>query len=200
MSMGSILPLHLMKLIAYLKKLPGVGTKTAERFAFELLKWEGNDLANLAQILAQFKEKVLTCSHCSCLMDGEECKFCNQREGAALCIIASAKDAFAIEQTHSYKGYYHVIEHLLSPLDGRMANTLRIDRIAARIQTLNIQEVILAFDSTIEGDTTALYLKHALSQCPVSISRIAFGLPMGSSLEYIDGGTLARAFTGRHSF
>ncbi len=195
-------PPDLLTLIAYLKKFPGVGTKTAERFAFELLNWNFNDLRDLSRLLWDLHSKLPICSYCGCLTDLGKCSFCDpkERDVSKLCVISSLKDVFAIESTHSYSGLYHVVEHLLSPLDGRHAEQLRVDRIIERIQQYQIQEVILAFDSTLEGDTTALYLKNQLSALPVMISRLAFGLPMGSSLEYIDGGTLARSLKGRQTF
>ncbi len=194
-------PEDLTTLIAYLKKLPGVGTRTAERFAFELLAWPQQDLADLGMALATVQEKIPPCSECGCLTDKGQCRFCDLtlRDHSQLCILASARDAYAIEETKSYKGLYHVVEHLLSPLDGRHASSLRIDRILKRIEKHSIREIVVAFDSTLEGDTTALYLKNQLSRPQLSISRLAFGLPVGSSLEYIDGGTLTRAFIGRQS-
>lgn len=192
-------PPDLLTLIAHLKKLPGVGTRTAERFAFELLNWPSDSLQDLGQLLQHIQKKIPPCTLCGCLTDQGTCRFCDPqlRDTSSLCLLASAKDAYAIEETKVYKGLYHVVEHLLSPLDGRHANTLRVDRIQKRIQEMGIREVILAFDSTLEGDTTALYLKNQLSQESLSISRLAFGLPIGSSLEYIDGGTLTRALVGR---
>jgi recombination protein RecR len=192
-------PESLTALIAHLKKLPGVGLRTAERFAFEFLSWRKEDLAALAQSLNSLKEKIPPCATCGCLTEQGVCRFCDlaSRDPSALCIIASPRDAYAIEETRTYKGLYHVVEHLLSPLDGRHAAGLRLDRITARLKEHPIRELILAFDSTLEGDTTALYLKNHLAQPLLSISRLAFGLPVGSSLEYIDGGTLARALAGR---
>lgn len=192
-------PEDLLKLISYLKKWPGVGTRTAERFAFELLSWDPTELKTLGNTLAYLKEKVVPCPTCGCLKDLESCKFCSNRDTSSLCILASARDAYAIEETGQFRGLYHVIEHLLSPLDGRHTHTLRLDRIENRIVENQVREVIIAFDSTLEGDTTALYLKNHLCHPNLSISRLAFGLPVGSSLEYIDGGTLARSFAGRQS-
>ena len=195
-------PQDLLSLIAYLKKLPGVGTRTAERFAFEFLGWTEDQLFALGQILHEIKKKIPPCPTCGCLTDANKCHFCDMttRDPTRLCLIGSPRDVFAIEETHSYDGQYHVIEHLLSPLDGRHAHHLRLDRIEKRIGENQVKEVILAFDSTLEGDTTALYLKKHLSNFDLLISRLAFGLPVGSSLEYIDGGTLARAFKGRQTF
>jgi recombination protein RecR len=197
--MANKFPEELQLLIAHLKKLPGVGTRTAERFAFELLNWDTHTLDTLSETLQSLKEKVPPCKTCGCLTNGISCNFCSARDSNSLCIIASPRDAYSLEETHTYRGLYHVIEHLLSPLDGRHANTIRVDRIEARIQEHNIKEVIIAFDSTLEGDTTALYLKTALTRPDLSISRLAFGMPVGSSLEYIDGGTLARALVGRQT-
>ena len=193
-------PDDLLTLIGHLKKLPGVGTRTAERFAFEFLKWKTDDLETLGELLKEIVHKVPPCNECGCITNGGECRFCNSdRETTSLCILSSARDAYAIEETRAYRGLYHVVEHLLSPLDGRHATKLRIDRIEEKIVRHQIKEVIIAFDSTLEGDTTALFLKNQLSKYPLSISRLGVGLPVGSSLEYIDGGTLARALTGRQT-
>ncbi len=195
-------PTELVPLIAELKKLPGIGTKTAERFAFELLGWPKEELLFLGEILLGIKDKIPPCIICGCLTNLGCCPFCDQstRDPTQLCVIASARDAFAIEETRTYKGLYHVVEHLLSPLDGRHASQLNIEKIQKRIHQNKVGEIILAFDSTLEGDTTALYIKSQLQPEALSISRLAFGLPMGSSLEYIDGSTLSRALKGRQTF
>jgi recombination protein RecR len=201
--MGQKYPTELLSLIAHLKKLPGVGTRTAERFAFEFLGWPQEQLVLLGETILGIKEKIPPCETCGCLTDQHHCKFCDlsTRNSQQICILASPRDVFAIEETKSYKGLYHVVEHLLSPLDGRHAKGLRLDKIEKRIEQNKIGEIILAFDSTLEGDTTALYLKSELTaKIPRSISRLAFGLPLGSSLEYIDGSTLTRAFKDRQTF
>lgn len=194
-------PEELLTLIAHLKKLPGVGTRTAERFAFELIGWPRDQLASLGESLIQIQNQIPPCPTCGCLTHAARCPFCQsgERDAHQLCLLASPRDVFAIEATHSYKGLYHIIEHLLSPLDGRHIHHLRLDRIEERIRKHQVQEVILAFDSTLEGDTTALYLKSQLSRPELAISRLAFGLPVGSSLEYIDSSTLTRAFKGRQT-
>ena len=194
-------PEALHALISHLKKLPGVGAKTAERFGFELLRWQPQALTELASHIADLPSKVIPCKECGCLTQESVCRFCNckQRDTTSLCILASARDAYSIEETGAFRGLYHVIEHLLSPLDGRQASALRLNRIEERIERYQIKEIILAFDSTLEGDATALYLKQQLSKYPLSISRLAFGIPVGSSLEYIDGGTLAKALFGRQA-
>lgn len=193
-------PKDLLTLIGYLKKLPGVGFRTAERFAFEFLKWQEPDLSALGILLTELLNKVPACQECGCLTQSGVCHFCeNTRDFSSLCILSSARDAYAIEETRAYRGLYHIVEHLLSPLDGRHANLLRVDRIEERIAKYQIKEIIIAFDSTLEGDTTALYLKNELEKHPVKISRLGVGVPVGSSLEYIDGGTLSRALAGRQT-
>ena len=194
------LPEDLSTLISYLKRLSGVGLRTAERFAFEFLAWPREDLEKFSTHLRTILDQVPPCPECGCLTNQGICSFCNteSRDIRQLCLISSPRDAFAIEATRCYRGLYHVIEHLLSPLDGRHASALRLDRIEDRIAKHSIQEAIIAFDSTLEGDTTALYLKKYFSSRPeLKVSRLAFGLPVGSSLEYIDGGTLTRALAGR---
>ncbi len=192
-------PETLNALIAHLKKFPGVGLRTAERFAFELIRWKPEALREFGAVLAAVPVQVIRCSVCGCLTQEGACRFCDLtvRDPSALCILSSPRDAYALEETRSFRGLYHVIEHLLSPLDGRHAQSLRIDRIEERLARHPIKEVILAFDSTLEGDATALFLKQELSKHSVVISRLAFGIPMGSSLEYIDSGTLSKAFSGR---
>lgn len=195
-------PAELMSLIAHLKKLPGVGFRTAERFAFEMIEWPQEELNTLGSILEEIRTKIPPCDGCGCLTDQGICKFCNSqsRDPSQLCIVASKRDVFAIEETLSYKGLYYVVEHLLSPLDNRHAGQLSLERIYERIAKNKTSEIILAFDSTLEGDATALYLKNELQNLNLSVSRLAFGLPVGSSLEAIDGGTLTRAFKGRQTF
>lgn len=188
-------PEPLQALIAHLKKFPGVGTRTAERFAFDLLSWEPHTLQTLAQHLATLPQEVPPCTTCGCLTDKGKCRFCTStnRDPTSLCILASARDAYALEEAGGYRGLYHVVEHLLSPLDGR--NTINLSRILARLT--HTTEVILAFDSTLEGDATALYLKEHLAERPLRITRLAFGLPMGSPLDHIDSTTLARSLSAR---
>ncbi len=195
-------PLALQQLISSLKMLPGVGSKTAERFAFHLLTWPNEMLEKLGEHVTSVKEKIGTCPQCHCLKDQAACDFCDnsRRNSSLLCIISSPKDAYAIEETHVYNGLYHVLGGLLSPLDGRTLQELNLPHLLKRIATLQIREVIVALDSTLEGDATALYLKEQLSKLDIPVSRLALGLPMGSPLEYVDGGTLSRALTGRHIY
>lgn len=196
-------PIELITLIAFLRKLPGVGTKTAERFAFQFLSWPEEDLKKVSILMNNLKENIQYCSECGCIKTANaSCNFCDnpQRQTNMLCIISSPKDAYAIEETHAYKGYYHVLNNLLSPIEGKSIEERDLVKLKQRIDRRKITEVVIALDSTLEGDATSLYLKDQLSIPHLTISRLALGIPMGSSLEYIDGGTLSRAFIGRNSF
>jgi recombination protein RecR len=195
-------PSELLSLIALLKKLPGVGTKTAERFAFTLLDWSSNDLANFSVRLSKIQQEIQPCSTCGCLKSAAACLFCDphKRDHATVCIVSSPRDVYAIEETRAFRGTYQVIGGMLSPLEGKSISAEALSRLMNRLDNHPIQEVIIALDSTLEGDATALFLKKQLEARGVPTTRLAFGLPMGSSLDYVDYGTLERAFTGRRAF
>ncbi len=194
-------PQAILTLIAYLKKLPGVGGKTAERFAFEILSWPESEIQEFSSHLKTLKETIKSCSICGCLKEEGPCFFCNpaRRDPHTLCIIASPKDAYLFEETASYRGLFHVLGTLLSPLDGKTPKDLKLEKIIDRIQNHPTKEIIIALDATLEGDTTALYLKEQLTPLNVHITRLALGLPMGSTLDYIDQSTLAQALAGRQT-
>lgn len=196
-------PSHLLKLIDTLKKLPGVGSKSAERFAFHMLNWNEEQLNEMGEIIKSVPELLQYCDECGCLAESrQECLFCSPSRTMTqtICIIASPRDAFAVEETREYKGLYHVLGGTLSPMDGFGPEKLQLNKLKNRIRAKQISEVIIALDSTVEGDATSLYLKQELESLQIQVSRLAFGLPMGSSLDYVDGGTLARAFMGRGRF
>ncbi len=195
-------PDHLEKVIEVLKKLPSVGRKSAERFAFHLLDWNEGALKEFATAISDIPFKIHHCHECGCLMDKPHphtCHFCSspRRDKHLLCIIATPKDAYAIEETREYHGLYHVLGGLISPLEGRDPEALNLSSLHRRLENVKCREVIIALDSTLEGDATALYLQQKLSALPFTVSRLAFGLPIGSSLDYVDGGTLAMAIMGR---
>jgi recombination protein RecR len=196
------LPTHLSTLIALLKKLPGVGSRTAERFAFHLSEWPEADIENFSSHIRFVKEKTKSCPDCRCLMDVERCLFCHSpsRDTHQMCIVSSAKDVFSLEDTGAYRGLYHVIGALLSPLERRGPQSLDLEKLMERILKLGVKEVVIALDSTIEGDATALYLKQQLEKIEgVHVSRLAHGIPLNSTLDFIDGGTLVKALTGRQT-
>jgi recombination protein RecR len=194
-------PKILLSLIEQLKKLPGVGKKSAERFAFRILEWSKDEQQQLAHTLSSLHTSIRLCSECGCFQDTPLCSFCSTApHSKMLCVIATPKDAYAIAQTKIYHGHYHVLGCLLSPLEGKTAEHLHMDRLQDRIQSLHIHEMILALDPTLEGDTTALYLHEHFSRLGLKVTRLALGLPVGSSLDFIDAGTLSQAFSGRHPF
>jgi recombination protein RecR len=195
-------PDHLLKLITVLKKFPGVGTKTAERFAFHMIDWPQEKLEEMAEVIANIKKKLKNCASCGALIGNQTCSYCHssQRDPQLLCIVASPKDIFLIEETGEYHGHYHVLGFLFSPIRGQILEGEVIEKIKMRISQQNVRELIIALDSTLEGDATALFLKKELHSLNIPTTRLAFGLPIGSSLEFIDGGTLARALTGRRHY
>lgn len=195
-------PSNLVQVIAFLKKFPGVGTKTAERFAFQFLNWQEDDLLAFSTLLAEIKKKITKCPNCCCLADNDICPFCHssERDKTQLCIIASPRDAYSLEETGAYRGLYHVLGGLLSPLNGRTPEHLNLKHLKKRVTSEQIKEIIIALDSTLEGDTTSLFLKEQIQGWGFPVTRLAFGLPIGSSLDFVDGGTLARALVGRQNF
>lgn len=189
-------PKTLLVLMEQLKKLPGVGRKSAERFAFKILEWSPHEKTQLASILSSLNDTISPCVECGCFKEGSLCAFCEEAtHSTILCVIASPKDAYSIASTKIYQGHYHVIGCLLSPLEGKTPEHLQLNRLEQRIRKLNIQEIVIAFDSTLEGDTTALYLHEHFNH--LKVTRLALGLPVGSSLDLIDAGTLSQAFHGR---
>lgn len=195
-------PKNLLNLIHFFSRFSGVGKKTAERFAFQIISWSNKDREKFANILINLSNYIRNCSVCGCLIEESECAFCSSaREASIMCIVSSSKDVFVLEGTQKFKGLYHVLGGLLSPIDGINPEALRIAELEKRILELQVREIILAFDFTFEGDATAIYLKNILHKIPLlKISRLALGIPLGSSLDYIDSQTLSKSLAGRQSF
>ena len=192
-------PETINKIITKLSKLPGVGKKTAERYAFNLLNWCENDLEQFSSELSTLQEKVTLCTICGCLKDSNWCFSCDSinRDPSIVCVTAFPRDVYAIEATNTFKGIYNVLGALLSPLDGKTIDHLNIKNLVHRIDSGIVKEIVLAIDSTVEGDATALYLAGLFDHKKIKISRLAFGMPVGSSLDFVDEGTLSQAFVGR---
>ncbi|MDX8431522.1 MAG: recombination mediator RecR [Candidatus Algichlamydia australiensis] len=192
-------PQELKILITHLKRLPGVGQKSAERFAFHLLKEDATQLKDFGETIAKIQEKILHCSECGLMLSEKGCFSCHApyREKDILCIISSPRDAFAIEATRSFKGAYHVIDGLLSPVEGKTPDTLGLEQLKKRIEKECVKELLIALDATLEGDATALFLKQEFAKENVKVTRLALGLPMGSSLDWIDEGTLGQSIIRR---
>jgi len=189
-------------MINVLKRLPGVGSKSAERYAFHMLEWPQEYLDEMTSTIRDIHQKLQQCDECGCLKDEQRCQFCTEerQQSQVICVISSIKELFPIETTGEYKGLYHVLGGLLSPLNGIGPDKLSIDSLKLRIEKWQIKEIVIALDSTLEGDATSLYLKKELGPLGITTSRLAFGLPMGSPIDYVDGGTLARAFAARCKF
>lgn len=193
------MPGALSALIEHLVRLPGVGPKTAQRLAFHLLKAPREDVAALAEALVGLKDKTRLCRQCFNLCEEELCGICldTRRDTGVLCVVEEVNDLLAIEKTREFRGAYHVLGGSLSPLDGRGPEQIRAKELAARLEGGGVREVILATNPNVEGEATALYLLRVLKPFPVTVTRIARGLPMGGDLEYADEATLARALEGR---
>ncbi|MBN8659170.1 MAG: recombination protein RecR [Candidatus Obscuribacter phosphatis] len=189
----------LARLIEEFQKFPGVGPKSAQRMAFFVLNMSDNDVQSLARVLVDAKDKVKHCSSCFHLSANDPCEICTnvRREKTTICVVADSRDVIALEKTREYKGFYHVLNGLISPLEGRGPEQLRIKELLARTAGGTIKEIILAINPTIEGDATVLYISSLVKPLGIKTTRIAFGLPVGSDLEYADEVTLTRALEGR---
>lgn len=192
-------------LIQALKRLPGVGPRTAERYAFFLLSQPSAFSKELSDAILRVKETIGFCRTCFNLADGDLCSICQDpaRDPSILCVVEDHRSIRAIEKGGGFKGVYHVLLGALSPLDGVGPRELRVQELKARVKAGGVREVVLATDSDLEGEATALYLARELKGLAQNgsprVSRLAFGIPMGSSIEYADQVTLARALEGRRS-
>lgn len=192
----------LAKLIEELKKLPGVGSKTAQRFAFHLLRASDEDASALADALAKLKASLRLCSVCNNVTDVDPCAYCSNpvRNQRLVCVVEEPTSIASIERVRGYQGVYHVLHGTLSPLHGVGPDQLRITSLVARVEAGEVDEVILATSPTLEGEATADWLAGLLRRLSVRITRIATGVPAGSDLEYVDEVSMARALEGRRDF
>lgn len=189
----------LAKLIEEFQKFPGVGPKSAQRMAFFVLDMPLDSAQSLANTIVEAKEKVKHCSQCFNLSELEPCEICmdTRRERHMICVVAEARDLIALERTREFKGQYHVLTGLISPLEGKGPEKLSIRELLGRVSRDEVKEVILAINPTVEGDATVLYLNQLLKPLGTRVSRIAFGLPVGADLEYADDVTLSKSLQGR---
>ena len=193
------LPNSAKKLIQEFSNLPGIGRKTAQRLTFYILQIEKEKVSNLSQALLEIKEKIHNCIVCNGITEEETCSICtdSDRDSNIICVVEHSHDIIVIEKTNGFNGRYHVLGGTLSPLDGVGPEDLNIQNLFKRID--DGMEVILATNSNVEGETTALYLTKILSKKEIHLSRLARGIPIGSDLGYIDSATLVRAMEGRTS-
>ncbi|MBM6807579.1 recombination mediator RecR [Faecalicoccus pleomorphus] len=185
-------------LILAFQNLPGVGRKTAERYAFETLNWEQQKKEEFVNALQVLIDGVDTCKVCGNLSDGDICSICSDqnRDHTLLCVVQSPKDILAIESIQEYKGVYHVLNGVINTSKGILPEDINIDSLVDRINKDEINEVILALDPTVEGETTSLYIEKLIGK-NVLVTRLAYGIPMGGHLDYTDSLTLLKAFQGR---
>ena len=187
------------ELIDELGRLPGIGPKSAQRIAFHILQTESVDVARLAELLTEIREKVRFCAICGNVTEQETCGICRdpRRSPATICVVEEAKDVVAVERTREFRGLYHVLGGAISPIDGIGPDDLRIRQLLQRLSDGSVTEVIIATDPNLEGEATATYLTRLLVQPNLRVTRLASGLPVGGDLEYADEVTLGRAFEGR---
>jgi recombination protein RecR len=189
----------LAELISELERLPGVGPKSAQRLAYHLLRVTDSEANRLADSIKNAKLKLRFCAQCQNISEAEFCEICRdaRRDRTTICIVAEARDIAAMERIHEYKGGYHVLHGLLSPMDGVGPEQLRVKELLSRLEDGAVTEVILATNPTIEGDATALYLARLLKPLGVRVTRLAHGMPVGGELDYADSATLLSALEYR---
>ena len=182
-----------------LAKLPSVGKRSAERMAFAMLEMDDEDLNEFADAIKDLKNKIHFCKICGNITEDEVCEICtdSERDRSTLMVVSSPKDVIAFENTEGYKGLYHVLGGTISLSKGKGVEDLNIDSLLARVDEGKIKEIIIATNPTVDGETTALYLAKLLQSKPVSVTRLAYGLPMGGHLDYADSLTLEKAIEGR---
>ncbi|MGE4232558.1 MAG: recombination mediator RecR [Bacteriovoracia bacterium] len=187
------------RLVCELSKLPGIGEKTATRLAYHVLKTESSDIRALSDALLIAKEKVHLCSRCFTFTEHSLCSICDsfERSTSMICVVEKPSDVHSIEQSQKFKGLYHVLHGVLSPLDGIGPEQLKIKDLIARVQAESTKEIILALNPSVEGETTCAYLTKIFQPLGVLVTRIALGIPVGGVLEYIDKQTIGRAIEHR---
>lgn len=191
--------LPIANLIQQLSVLPGIGRKTAQRLAFFILDMDIEDAEKLANSIVKAKEEIKLCSICCNLTDIDPCHICvdQNRDKSIICVVESAKDILAMEKSREYKGQYHVLHGVISPMDNIGPNDIRIKELLNRLSGEEVKEVILATNPTVEGEATALYIAKLVKTLGVTVSRIAHGIPVGADLEYFDEVTLSKAMENR---
>lgn len=191
--------LPIANLIEQLSKLPGIGRKTAQRLAFYILEMDDLDAEKLSKSITDAKEKIKLCSICCNLTDHDPCQMCQntQRDKSIICVVEGAKDIIAMERSREYKGDYHVLHGVISPMENIGPNDIKVKELLARLSDGIVKEIVLATNPTVEGEATALYLSKLIKPLGVKVTRIAHGIPVGGDLEYFDEVTLSKAMENR---
>lgn len=187
------------KLVNELNKLPGVGPKTAQRLSFFILKESPEEAEKLARAIVEARRSVKYCSVCSSLTDIDPCSICRNpnRDRSIICVVEDPRDVISIERSREFRGVYHVLKGAISPMDGIGPDELTIRELLERLKDGKVKEVVLATNSSVEGEATAMYVARLIQPMGIKVTRIAHGIPVGGDLEYADEITLARAFEGR---
>lgn len=183
------------QLIAAFSKLPSVGRKTAERYAYSVINTDIDDVKNFAEAMLTVKEKVHFCSECGNYTDLDVCELCQSRDNATICVVKEPKDVRALEKIKDYKGVYHVLHGTINPLQGVGINDIRIKELLGRLDGVN--EVILALNPDVEGEATAMYIARLIKPLGIKVTKLAHGIPIGADIEYTDENTLAQALEDR---
>ena len=189
----------LQRLIEQFERMPGIGHKSAQRLAFYVLNMKKEDAEAFSKVILEAHEKIKKCSCCCNLAEEELCPICksSKRDESVVCVVEDPRDVMAFERTHEYEGTYHVLHGVISPMNGIGPEDITIKELISRMGDGKIQEVIMATNPTVEGEATAMYISRLLKPMGVSVSRLAYGVPVGADLEYADEVTLTRALEGR---
>ena len=187
------------RLINEFSKLPGVGKKTAQRYAYRIINMSESDARAFADAIVNVKRKVRYCKVCGNFTEEDVCEVCRTRDKGIICVVKEPKDVAAIEKLHEFTGVYHVLHGVIDPMEGVGPNDIRIKELLARIQEVEVKEVIVATNPDVSGDATAMYLARLIKPLGVTVTRLAHGIPVGSEIEYTDDVTLTRAFVERNA-
>ncbi|MBW2411586.1 MAG: recombination protein RecR [Deltaproteobacteria bacterium] len=193
-------PASILNLIKQIAKLPGIGEKTAERLALHILRSSRKDAQDLAQAILDVKETARLCTQCHGLSDAEVCKICSDpgRDAAVVCVVEQPADMVAVEKSGAFRGRYHILSGVLSPMNGIGPDDIRIPELLKKIESRQYQEVVLATGTSVEGEATAAYIAQRLETYPIKVTRIASGVPIGGDLKYVDQVTMKKAMEARH--
>ena len=192
----------LQRLVEQFERLPGIGSKTAQRLAYFVLNLPKEQADEFANAIIEAHEKIKYCEVCCNFSDQDKCPVCRsfRRDKSVICVVETPRDAIALEKTGEYNGTYHILHGSISPLDGRGPDQLKIKELLSRLNDDTVKEVIMATNPTVEGEATAMYLSRLLRPMGIKITRLAYGIPIGGDIEYADEVTLARALEGRSEF
>ena len=187
------------RLINEFSRLPGVGKKTAQRYAYKIVDMSETEARAFADAIINVKQTVRYCKICGNFTEGDVCEICKRRDPSVICVVKEPRDASAIEKLHEFKGVYHVLHGVIDPMEGVGPNDIRIRELLARIQEGNVKEVIIATNPDVSGDATAMYIARLVNPLGVKVTRLAHGIPVGSEIEFTDDVTLSRAFAERNA-